>query len=109
MTNDQLIRAAAARQGYLGHKLKTQYIMVGAYLATVDGYEPGMPGVFGLCVMGDTEAEALDMLMNEMDEVMADDLCFCATCIGHCDCDDVVTDEWSAVDPMTGIATSGPI
>ncbi len=68
-----LLRATAARLGYMGHMLRTFQIMRGAWTATVDGYEPGMSGVFGLCETGDTEAEALDKLMNTMDAELATD------------------------------------
>lgn len=49
--------------------------------------------------------------MEILEDRIADEDCFCVYCAGpcECDCDDVVSDEWSAVDPMTGIATQGPI
>ena len=68
-----LLRATAARLGYMGHHLRTFQIMRGAWTATVDGYAPGMSGVFGLCEPGETEAEALDALMNTMDAELADE------------------------------------
>ncbi len=70
---EHLMRAAAATQGYLGHQLRTWQIGRGMWIASVDGYEPGMTGVFGLCETGDTEAEALDKLMNTMDAELATD------------------------------------
>lgn len=69
---EHLMRAAAATQGYMGHQLRTFQIMRGAWIASVDGYEPGMTGVEGLVGKGESQAEALDDLMNEMDRVQAE-------------------------------------
>jgi hypothetical protein len=73
-----LYRAAAARHGYMGHKLRVTASECGKWIATTDQYDgPADPGTRGgidnLCVWGDTEAEALDEIMNAIDlEIDAD-------------------------------------